>query len=215
MRREAPEHVLLAPDPAKVQPVRVDVLQPAQLARLDHLLQLQECRMVLEQMANHDDTAGRRGGLCDPLAIGDRQGQRLLDEDVLAVPERRNRHLGMLLRRRGQHHRIDVGVGQHRLPVARRHRMLLGERRGLRRQRVDHGIERAERCQVAHQIATPMAAAGDRDPRRITRGHIGRLLPAGAALSGSARSFCSHALTALPLLFFVGPRFSYAFRFSE
>ena len=50
---KAPQDVLLAPDAAQVEARRIDVAQVTQGVRPDQLVQLQERRMVLHQVADH------------------------------------------------------------------------------------------------------------------------------------------------------------------
>src|SRR5262245_4529924 len=55
MRRKAPQRILLAANFSEVETIRVDILQPAQLALLDQLLKAGDRGMVLEQMSHHED----------------------------------------------------------------------------------------------------------------------------------------------------------------
>ena len=65
--------------------LRVDVVDVAELARVDDLLQLAHARVVLEQVADHQHARRpRRGRLDHALGLRGRLRQRLLDEAVLA-----------------------------------------------------------------------------------------------------------------------------------
>ena len=81
---EAPEGVLVGPQLAEVESVAVDVVEVAQLAGVDQLLQAGDCRVVLEQVPDHQDAPGLLGGGDGPFGIGGARRQRLLDEAVLA-----------------------------------------------------------------------------------------------------------------------------------
>ena len=113
-------------------------------------------------MADHDRPVRRPGGDGgDALAIGHGQRKRLLDEHMLAVGESLERHRGVPLRRRRERHGVDIGIVKNGSPIPTRYAVLdseLGRPIGLG---VDHRGERAELGEVAHEIAAPMAAAGN------------------------------------------------------
>ena len=57
MRREAPQNIFFAPHLAEVQPVRIDVLNLAERSAADDFSQFQERRVVLQEVADHQDKA--------------------------------------------------------------------------------------------------------------------------------------------------------------
>ena len=59
VRAEAPQRVLVGAQLAQVQPVRVDVVDVAQLAGVGDLLELAHPGVVLEQVADHQHAPGR------------------------------------------------------------------------------------------------------------------------------------------------------------
>ena len=84
VRAEAPQRVLLGPQLAEVHAVAVDVIERPQRARVDQLLQARHRRVVLEQVADHQDPSGPLGGGNRLLGVGGGGGERLLDEAVLS-----------------------------------------------------------------------------------------------------------------------------------
>ncbi len=84
MRRERPEDILLPPQLAQVEPVGVDVLDAAQPARVNQLLQLQHCRMIPEQMADHENAALLFGQRDQLRALLLAQAERLFNIHILA-----------------------------------------------------------------------------------------------------------------------------------
>ena len=65
MRSEAPEGVLRGPELAVVDPVRVHVVNLAEVAGIDDLLELRDPRVVLEQVADHENQIGGVPRRCD------------------------------------------------------------------------------------------------------------------------------------------------------
>ena len=118
MRAERPERVLVGAQLAEVEPVAVDVVDVAELARVGDLLQLDHARVVLEQVADHQDLARALGRGRDLLGVGDGLRQRLLDEAVLAGLERLEREVGVGRHRRGDDHRVERVVGEQIVDVA-------------------------------------------------------------------------------------------------
>ena len=74
MRAQRPQRVLVGAELPQVQPVGVDVVDVAQLARVGELLELVHARVVLEQVADHEHLAGVARGLDRPLGLRDRLG---------------------------------------------------------------------------------------------------------------------------------------------
>ena len=57
MRGKGPEDVFLPPDLAQVEAVRVDVVDPPQFSGRSHLLELDEGRVVLQEVPHHENPA--------------------------------------------------------------------------------------------------------------------------------------------------------------
>jgi hypothetical protein len=110
---EAPEDVLLGPELADVEAVGVDVLDLAQDAGPDELLELQHRGMVLEEVAHHQDAPLAPGGLNQVLSLANGQGEGLFHIDVLAFEQRTFDHLVMGLRRGRDGDGLDGRVSQH------------------------------------------------------------------------------------------------------
>ncbi len=63
-------------------------------------------------MAHHQDAPSRLGGVHRTLRVGDGRGQRLLDKAVLAGFKHARGQLGVRGHGRGQHDRVELGVGE-------------------------------------------------------------------------------------------------------
>ena len=98
----------------------------------------------------------------DALAIGHGQRKRLLDEHMLAVRKSLERHRGVLLRRRGERHGVDIGIVKNAIANPDSVRRTAAPNSAARSDwaSTDRG-ERAKLGEVAHQIAAPMATAGN------------------------------------------------------
>ena len=81
---QAPERVFVLADHAQVLAVAVHVQHVAELARFDQLTQLDHGRVEPQQVADHHDPRPLGGQGLQLPGLGDRPGQRLLHEHVLA-----------------------------------------------------------------------------------------------------------------------------------
>src|SRR5688572_11051126 len=107
MRGEAPENVLLGPYLPDVQAVRVEVVDLSESTALNQLLQLQDSRVIPEDVPDHQDSAVCRRDFDEMFSMLDVDGQRLFDEYVLARLKRRLGHLVVSDRRRRQRNGVD------------------------------------------------------------------------------------------------------------
>ncbi len=116
VRGERPEDVFLPPDLAQVQPVGVDVVDPPQFPGRGKFLELDEGRVVLQQVPHHQDPAAFFGDFDQLLAFRFVQNERFFHIDVLAGQKGFARQEKMRFRRGGDHHTLDVvtlqNVGQ-------------------------------------------------------------------------------------------------------
>jgi len=163
VRREAPEDVLFAANLAEVESVGIDVLQAAEAALVDEVVQRQKGRVVLQQVAHHEHAVVLRRDGDELFGIGGAQGERLFDEDVFSGLQRLAGEVGMQGSGGGDGNRFDGFVGEHLIEGARRHRVLIGE---LDRQigvGVAHGGERTDLVENTDEIAAPVATADDSD----------------------------------------------------
>ena len=107
VRGEVPHRVHVMPDLAQVQALRIDVVDLADLARVDVLLHLVDGRVVDEDVADHERQALRRRELDQRLALRAGRRERLLDHDVLAGGERGLAQVEVRVDRRGDDDRVD------------------------------------------------------------------------------------------------------------
>jgi hypothetical protein len=169
-----PQRVLVGAQLAEVQAVSVDVEHAPELAGVDQLLELDDAGVVLEQMADHQRSAGALRSRHHGLGVGGRLRHRLLNEAVLARRDHLDRQCGVRRYRRRERHGVDTVVCEHLVEV--------GGRAGVREQRRDTlavGVERiadpGELCtrecrEVASDVRSPVPQAGDGD----AQGAIGR-----------------------------------------
>jgi hypothetical protein len=148
---------------------RAPVAHRADLAARDHLPRRdhrrREAQGVAEQHANIRLTRRRD----DAIAARHCRRHRLLEQDRLARPCRRDRVLFMQVMRRGDHHGVDLRIGQQRSDVAmtapsmRRHE---GRERGLVLPTRSRDPEAARLCQRRRVPRAEMAGPNDPDAQR-------------------------------------------------
>ncbi len=111
--RQVPEDIHVVLEQAQVDAGRVDVVQPAELARMDEGADPLDRRVVDKRVVHHEDLSGRRGRPEQVLGVLRARCQRLLHEDVLACLEGRERQ-GIVRRDGGcQGDGADRRVGEH------------------------------------------------------------------------------------------------------
>src|SRR5919204_149264 len=88
VRREVPDRIDVAANATEVEPLRVDVVDLPELALPQQLAHVLHGRAEAEGVPHHQDEAGRAGLLAESAAVGRRERERLLDEDMLAGLER-------------------------------------------------------------------------------------------------------------------------------
>ena len=90
----------------------------ADLAHDDHAARVGVGGVVTAHEAEHEDAVGVLAhSLLGDTAFLDGGAQRLLAEDVQAALERRGDLRGMQVRRRGDGHRVELGILEHRRVV--------------------------------------------------------------------------------------------------
>jgi len=97
-----------------------DVPHGAEGAGVDQLLALREGGDPAVGEIQHEAAAGLSGCLGDGLGVGDAQRHRLLQQDVLAGPQRRDGGAAMQRVRQGDHDRVHVAAGQQVVVVRER-----------------------------------------------------------------------------------------------
>src|SRR5262249_2692480 len=125
MRREGPEDIFLAPDPSEIEPIRIEVLQPAEGAVVYQLAQFEEGRVVLQQMSDHQFAVPALGQSQDLLRLGPRKGQRLLHKDMLPGLDRGARKGRVLDCRSGDRDAGNRRVAPYRVEPGARCTVLL------------------------------------------------------------------------------------------
>ena len=141
---------------AEVEPVRVDVVDVAELAGVGDRLELVDAGVVDEQVADHQDLAAALGRRDRPLGVLDRVGERLLDQAVLAGVEHPLGERAVRRDRRGEDDRVERVVGEQIVEVG-------GEARGLERRR-PAGSRPARRRRSTRRARSPGS------PRSCARG---------------------------------------------
>ena len=145
---------------------RLDMQDGAEVARPHALAQLGHLRMEAAVIAEPQGDTGLADGCDRVFRVFPRQCERLFAEHVL-VGFRRGDHLrGVQRMRGGEHHRVDLAVGQQGV-VARREPQALGLGEGLDLRR--HGAGRAgdetdlvARFRQLHQRLAPPAEPDNR-----------------------------------------------------
>ena len=179
---------------AEVLPISVHHQDLAELRPVDELLQLEDARVVEQQVAGHEDEVAllrERDELVDLVTLH-RRG--LLDEDVLARLERLLRELVVRRHRSRDDDRVErrvlehllEGVGPARLRIAAPElvRLPLG--------RIAEPGEVGEVGEVAREVLPPLAEAGLADPDAHSFQTLSERLPfAPVALRRSTTSTAS------------------------
>ena len=162
---EAPERVLVLPDRPQVLAVPVDVEHLAELARVDQLLQLEDARVVEEQVAGQEGEPALLRERHQRLGVVGAERHRLLDEDVLARGQRPARELCVRRHRGRDDDRLDGVVGEQLVEARRGARGRVAGRGGLQalRARVADPGEPGQLVEVPGEVGAPRPQAGDRD----------------------------------------------------
>ena len=165
MRRQIPQRVVLGVELSEAEPVRVDVLDLAEFAGVDQLLQLFEGRMEAQHMADHEDARIFLRSRHRPLAVVDGQRDRLFDQHVLAGLDSPYGEVGMELRRQRHDDAVDVVAGKQLVRLDGEAILFAGKTFGARPVGVGHGVKRAERLQRADMVRAPVSASKDCNAR--------------------------------------------------
>ena len=112
VRGEGPEDVLLAADLAQREAAGVDVLEAADFAGPDHLLQADDGGVVVQDVADEEGFLLLRGQADQGFAVGAGEGKGLFHEDVLAGVEGLGGEFVVEGGRGGDDDAGDRGIGQ-------------------------------------------------------------------------------------------------------
>ncbi len=117
MDREVPDHVHVALEQAEIHPGRVVVEHFAQGAVGDQLVDLLDRARVDEGVIDHEGQVALGRLLDQQPRLEGRGRDRLLDEDVLAGPERVDRDLEMRAHRGRHHDGVDLRIRDEVAPI--------------------------------------------------------------------------------------------------
>ena len=119
VRREVAHHAV-AVVLAEVHPRGGDEVHVPDDAATDQIAHRVDGGAVDEGVPGHQYAVGRGGEIGELERVPQAGGKRLLHQHVLAGPQRAGGERRVRLRRRGDHHRLDLGVHQQRVEVAHR-----------------------------------------------------------------------------------------------
>ena len=159
----------------QVQPIRVDVLDLPQRPRIHQSLEADDARVVPQEVPDHQDALLLLRERDDRAPVLRRQGQGLLDVDVLPRRDGLAGARGVRDRRRGEDHRLDEGVGQDLVERLGRAdaRVLLLEGCQPGGIGIAHRPERPQRREVPDEVLPPVATA---DHGNVRFSHDGLLV---------------------------------------
>ena len=170
MRREGPQDVLLAPHLSEVEPVRINVLQAAERALAHQFAQLDEGRVILQQMADHQPPPALLGKRAQPLGLRRLSGPAASRQRhacrLRCAPSQAPRAAPRAPRSRRRQCAGSRSIARAPRPARRtaptswRARRLIG---------VADRRQRAELGKIADQVLAPIAATDHRDPHRRSR----------------------------------------------
>ena len=165
VRGEGPEDVLLAADLAQREAAGVDVLEAADFAGPDHLLQADDGGVVVQDVADEEGFLLLRGQADQGFAVGAGEGKGLFDEDVLTGVEGPGGEFMVEGGRGGDDDAGDCGIGQDVGDAGGDGRIRIGFGHvvadGLGA--VTDGLQDAELVEVADEVLAPIAGADDGD----------------------------------------------------
>src|SRR6266540_7495897 len=92
MRRKRPEDVLLPPDLPQIEAIGIDVLNPPQFPAVYKFLELEDGRVIPEEMPDHQNPLSFARQIRQRSALRDRQAERLLHKHVFSSKKRLPHH---------------------------------------------------------------------------------------------------------------------------
>ncbi len=162
---EGPEDVFLAAYLAKVQPVRIDVVDASEFSRCGQFLEPRKDRVVMEQVADHEHQAAGAGEIDEFAGFVFAKNQGLFDVQVPAREDHFTGDIEMGFGGSGDGDSRDVRPGKHVVQGQARvdARVLFAE--GSEQGFVLVADERkgTQLVIVAHEIAAPVAGADHGD----------------------------------------------------
>ena len=117
-------------------------------------------------MADHQHAPALLGKRAQPLGFRHRQGQRLLDKDMLAGFQCRRRKRRVLRRRRRNRNAGNGRIAQHRLERPDRRAVPRRQLAGGRLIGIADRRQRAKLGKIADQVSAPITATNDGNRHR-------------------------------------------------
>jgi hypothetical protein len=173
VRRQIPHDADVMLEQPEIDPRRVEVVQRPERSVVDELLDLPNGPAEQERVIDHDAQVFSCRELDQFGRLRRVRRERLLDENVFAVLERRLRQVKVRPDGCDDGDGVDVRRPQHLRHVRREVKRRIGLLRAL--QRVGVGVadrdQRAsvERVQVADDVRTPVPESNDTHPHRFCR----------------------------------------------
>ena len=162
--RKAPENVFFGADFSEVQPVGVDVLESAELARVHQFAQFQIGRVILKQVTDHQDSLMLPRHLAQAPRVAIAQGEGFFDVDVLAGGQGVAGNFEVRDGRGRDHEGRNLGVFEHRPEIVDPDGALFfGDWPGNRHVGVANGPQAPEFAQHSCEILAPIAGAHQRN----------------------------------------------------
>ena len=163
MRCKAPQNVLLGANFSDVQSVRVQIINLSERTRLNQFLQGQHCRVVAQDMSDHQDSTLRGRDVHQFRSLTFLNRQRLFHIHVFARQQGGLSHLKVRHRRRGQRHGVNVRPCQHaaELSIIADTLIVLFNCLGNRRRRIADALQCAQFMKHSDQILSPIPHARD------------------------------------------------------
>jgi hypothetical protein len=166
VRCKTPQNVLFPPHLPEVEPIGIDILQPAKIAPIHELFQLQECRVILQQVTDHKASVDFFGESTKRFCLLRIKGEGFLDENMFPGEQCLARQCAMQHRRRRDRDCIDRGIAEQFCPFPGRNTRGFRLRTSNLFRRVVDRTKGTEFAKIAHEVLAPIAAAGHRDPYR-------------------------------------------------
>ena len=177
VRRQIPQHADVVLKQPQVDARRIVVVERTKRAVVDEIADLSDRPAEQEGVVHHDLQVLPLRQLNQLLGLLRRRGERLLDEHVLAVLERRLRQLEMRPDRRDDRDRVDVGRVQHVGRIAGQMQRRIQALRALQRRGVPiahrHHLAAADAVQVPDDVRAPIPVANHANANGACRSSTG------------------------------------------
>src|SRR6185437_10552529 len=165
VRREAPQDIFFGADFSNVQAVGVDVVNFSQRAVFDQLLKLEDCGVVAQNVADHQDAAFGLGQTDKLFSMLHVDGERLFHQHVFSGFERGLGHLIVGNGGRGEGDGGDGGIGEDvgEFAVELQAGIFRAESSLNRFLVIAKRGQRAQFIEVSHQVLSPVPDSRNRN----------------------------------------------------